>query len=363
MPDESDGSATSDQTSHEEGLKGQKMVIYMPQGAVIVERIDVDEHVQPVEVISKHVSVEEHVQPVSAVIPERTNAEEDQILYRVAKILDVITERTSVKEQVQPVSAVIPEPKNTEENQLLYRMAQLLDVISVRMVASQSTQPTNVTTGVISADEHTSTMAHFLSAPFLEAPNESVDLRSKSHHDDRKWHHIKWTRERHINWMHLVNIIFVGVVVLSALIPTLLLTRFNVSVEIAGSNRSMVGIHRGDLLISKFIPFSKIRVGDVVLLRQKQIGHLRIHQIQSTSTSSVGNLTTFTTDSNNGGGTAGPYVLDASSDVSHLTRVIPGIGNLTPILSSAFLRIGGGFLLLILNLIVYIRRRRGVNGN
>ena len=67
MPDESDGSAASAQNLREDGLKGQKMVIYMPQGAVIVERIDVDEHVQPVEVISKHANSDEHVQPVGAV--------------------------------------------------------------------------------------------------------------------------------------------------------------------------------------------------------------------------------------------------------------------------------------------------------
>ena len=132
MPDEIPASA---QTSPEDGPQGQKMTIYMPQGAVIIERTGAEEYAElQGAVISENqrtlpITANEQVQSAGAVIniyaandqsrgvnegPQpvgttgRANTDEQQALYRIAKILDGITERATVNEEPpQPVGAFI----------------------------------------------------------------------------------------------------------------------------------------------------------------------------------------------------------------------------------------------------------------
>ena len=103
MPDEIPASA---QTPRTDGQQSQKMVIYMPEGAVIIERTGAEEHAHSAgDVIPEQTNVHEQAQPMGAT-SERTNIDEQQVLYRIAKILDGITERMSVNQLAQAVGAI-----------------------------------------------------------------------------------------------------------------------------------------------------------------------------------------------------------------------------------------------------------------
>ena len=351
MPDESDGGAKSAHTSHPDGLKGQKMVIYMPAGAVIVERIDVDEHVQPVEVISKHANSDEYVQPVGAVSPGHTNTEEHQILYRVAKILDVITERTTPDEHSKPVGVA---SRNADELQILFRIAKILDVITERLSLSQDVQSVGVASQLTDAHEQVKSVA--LSQPVA---NDDDNIHGP------KRHHVDWGRRHHVDWMHFINFAFVAYIACVSVIPPVLSAYFDTAVYAATSSIPGATIYRGDLMVSKFVPVSKLNVNDVVLLRDEHTWNLKVRKVQDISTLGGGALTTITTGSDLGAASRNSYTLNSATRIHKVTSVIAGIGSLSIIVTSIFVKIGGGLFILTLNIIVHIRRvrRRSLNAN
>lgn len=323
------------QTTPEDGPKGQKMVIYMPQGAVIIERIDVDEHAQPAVANPERPNMNQQVETVNAMIPKPSNPDEHQLLHRIAEILDGITERAKVNEQVQPLTDEISERTNAAEHQILYRIAEILDVVAERIDVRQPAQPLAV---VI------------------------PEVRRVDDLPEAKAHHINWTKKHPIHWMHLINFLFVAYVAFSLIVPTLLSTFLKTEVYAASSSSSSANVHRGDLMISKLMPVSHLNVNDVVLLRNGHSWNLEVRQVQAISASAAGNTTSITTGSG-GSSNVDSYVLNSATRIHKVTTIIPGIGDLSLALTSLSARIGGYLFLFILNIIVYSRRgrRRHVN--
>ena len=349
MPDEIPASA---QTSPEDGPQGQKMTIYMPQGAVIIERTGAEEHAElQGAVISENqrtlpITANEQVQSAGAVIniyaandqsrgvnegsqpvgpTGRTKTDEQQALYRIAKILDGITERATVNEPPQPVVAIIPEHAKTDEHQILYRIVEILDGITKRMDLNEQAQPVGAPT---------------LERTTVNEPPQPVVAVAPEHASLGNIHRPNghYIRGYHLDWLHAFNIAFIAFIAFVAVVPALLLTYFGIAIYASSSTNMNSSIYQGDLMISELMPVSRLNLGDVVLLRNEHTWDLEVRQVTVASTPSGGDLTTITTETEKGAVSSDSYILNSATPIHKITSVIPKFGDLMIILTSILQR-------------------------
>ena len=326
MPDELPASA---QKSSEDGLKGQKMVIYLPQGAVIIERSDVESHPQPTIAPPERSDVESHPQLAAPLIAERANTREYQMLCRVAELLESIAVRMGVSEDTQSVGVT----------------TERIDIVG----------PAQPSQAIIPERAKKDDDAPSLAADIFVL-QEGVDIHAT------KKHHLDWTRKHHINWMHFINFVFVAYIAFTSIAPAILSTYFDREIFAASSSNARANIYRGDLMVSTLVPPSKLKVNDVVLLRNEETWKLEVDQVQAISTSSNGDSITVTTNSSSATGSRS-YATNSPTRIHEITSIISGIGDLSIVLASVFTKIVVYTSLFIVNIIVYMlrARRRRIN--
>lgn len=226
---------------------------------------------------------------------------------------------------------VIIERTNSEEHQILNRIVEILDVITERLGADQHAQRT-----------------------------DSVITESNQfgHAQISKGHHLVGLKGHHLDWMHVINVAFVAYIAFVAIVPAVLSTFFGAAVYAATSNSPGASIHRGDLMVAKIMPVSKMQVDDVLLLRNEFTWNFDVRQVRAISTSSNGDLTTITTESNADATSSDTYTLKSTTSIHKIESIIPKIGDSSIILTSIYMKIGGGLFLLMLNIIAHFRRVR-----
>ncbi|MDP1720152.1 MAG: hypothetical protein Q8L08_04025 [Candidatus Nanopelagicaceae bacterium] len=165
-------------------------------------------------------------------------------------------------------------------------------------------------------------------------------------------------REQGLDWLHTFNMLFIAFIALVALFPTMLSTYFGTAVYASSSSSVQTSIYRGDLMVSKIVPASTLKVGDVLLLRNEFSWDFEVRQVTVSSTASGGDLTTIATETEVGATSSDSYTLDSATRVHKITSVIPKLGDATIILTSIPAKIGIGISLLALNVIVHVRRTR-----
>ncbi|HEY3293613.1 MAG TPA: hypothetical protein VGJ85_08335, partial [Candidatus Nanopelagicaceae bacterium] len=115
-------------------------------------------------------------------------------------------------------------------------------------------------------------------------------------------------------------------------------------------------IAKGDLMVCTELPASKLKINDVLLVRDGNSWHLDARQVTSVATN--GSLTTVTTGSTGGTAIDKTYVLPNDSGSYKVSRVIPKLGYVPIVLSSIYVKVLTGLFILTMNLSVHFRRLR-----
>lgn len=164
-------------------------------------------------------------------------------------------------------------------------------------------------------------------------------------------------RRRHkIDWVHSLNIAFASFVALVSIAPWIITVVFGISYFGAKMDIPAMGVHRGDLIVSHILPVDRVVVGDVILLRNDNTWNLQLREVISIAT--TGKSTTITTSGSQSASASNVIHFNNASKVRHGTSVIPFFGYFYLFLTSIALEAFVVASVLILNVVVYFRRRR-----
>jgi hypothetical protein len=309
--------------------KGQMLVIYLPEGSVIVDRTDVNLSTAP-QAILEHImpkAEEKVVEPVveEAPVQQMQPTLQEVVQLAVAEVMR-ITEKASTPIQRERPAAPIQKEQPT--------VAQI--------------PQTNVNESAPFSDY----AVPFTEYPAPAAKNSAPTLAPAT----TLARQVRVRRRRKINWVHGVNTVLVGYLLLAAIVPAVLSSAFGTAVYASQITRSGVLIAKGDLMVCKELPASQLQVNDVLLVRDGNSWRLDARQVTSNVT--TGALSTVTTSSTGGAAVDETYVLAKDARSYQVTRVIPKLGYVAILFSSIYVKVLGGLFILILNLIVHIRRSR-----
>jgi hypothetical protein len=299
--------------------KGQMLVIYLPEGSVIVDRTDM--HLS-----SAREAIDEHVAPKSEPVP-----------------VEPIAERAA-PQQLQPTLQ--------EVVQLAVQEVLLITGHS----ASQAPKEALPSAEASSLEGKASDAFADYPAP---APKNAVPVTAAPtvrHSAQTGARRVYVRRRRKINWVHGINTFLVIYLLLVAIVPAVLSSAFGVAIYASKTSRPGALIAKGDLMVCTELPASKLKANDVLLVRDGNSWRLDARQV--TSNTINGGISTITTASTGGVAIDKTYVVPQNSGSYVVSRVIPKLGYAAIILSSTYAKVIGGLFILILNLTVHYRRSR-----
>ncbi len=320
-------------TPNLEDKKGQMLVIYLPEGSVIVDRSDIQLSSAPAAIV-------EQIAPRAEAIAPKTE---------------------SVAAKAEPIAAK-PETENAASQQLqptLQEVVQLAVQEVLQITGHSANQAPKVEAPIAEVPrtvEKASDAFADYPAPALKSatPAPAASTSTAPAYKGARRVHVR--RRRRINWVHGVNTILVAYLLLVAIVPAVLSSAFGVAVYASKVPHPGALIARGDLMVCKVLPASKLAVNDVLLVRDGNSWRLDARQV--TSNTSNGGLSTITTASTGGVALDKTYVVASDSGSYLVSRVIPKLGYVAIVLSSFYAKVLGGLFILILNLTVHFRRSR-----
>ena len=315
----------SGQVRPEDEAQGQKMTIYMPQGAVIIERSELE---PPAEVSPQPISEEAPVSP-------KTGVDSVQSL---GAVINIYTgdDSHSVKEQGNSKALATNSPP-VNEQQVLLRISEMLDVITKRL--DYEAQPANSVNTSTHADE----------------ASEKKSAISPVGHDVEK--HIA-PDGYHFDWMHAFNLMYLFVILSVLLIPTGIQSLLGTKVIPALTSYEVAGIQRGDLLIAEEVRASTLVVGDVLSLHNAFAGTSEVLQVSQISGPGDNGVMTFTIPPRVGQNLALSYSVDQNLVIHKVVKSVPTLGTVKMLLDSFYVQFFVGLAVILLNVIVHFRRHR-----
>lgn len=201
--------------------KGQMLVIYLPEGSVIVDRTDVSLADLPKTVIQQNIE-----ESIVALAPT-------QVVVQAA---------------VEPTPQVPVQPSVQE---------------IVRLVVQEMLH----TTGQVPVQAN------------VQAPAKIATPTPKHSHRP----HLP--KRRKINWAHGINTAFVLYITLVAIVPAVMTSAFGIGIYASKIAHPGASISKGDLMISELIPAPDIKVNDVLLVRDSNTWFLDVRQVSSNTSS------------------------------------------------------------------------------
>lgn len=316
----------SSQKKSEDENQGQRMTIYMPPGAVIIERSDLDE---PTEVVATQIQPEE---------PKTSPEHGKESLQSYGSVINIYTgdEARGIKQQnLSEIPTIENAPMN--EQQALLRISEMLDVISKRLDHDGPPTPA------------------FIRSTY---PEEVIEKKRAVVREDRQLNEKYVAVGFHFDWMHAFNIIYISLILFSMLLPAALHTFFDTEVSSASKNYEVVGIQRGDLLITEPVSASTLVVGDFVSLHDAFSGTSEMIQVSEISAPGVNGEVTIAISPQAGSALGLSYAVDGNLLVDRITKSIPALGNVIIILGSIYVQFLVAAFVIILNIVVHTRRRR-----
>lgn len=320
MTNDSDDSLASPQTAPEDGSKGQRLILYIPHGAVIVERIGSNESGEQITAVDGHPKNDEQSSAVN------------------------VANNSAGRPIERNEGPVAETGKSSAELNLMYQIAQTLDQITKRM--GQGNQ-----LGI------TATPAGF-SEPFIDSEQELLPVQDDAAVQQTP---VECKKEHHIHWMHTVNVSFVAFITILALLPGTLATFFGVSLYSAHRSNFAGAIHKGDLMITRLTPISQLRTDDLILVRQSSTWTPEVRKVKQISATSNGLSTSITSETDKGVSSSSTISNNSNSIAHKVTRVVPSAGTIQDALNSIYVRVGIGLFLLSLNLFGNVRRRARIH--
>ena len=320
----------SGQVRPEDEAQGQKMTIYMPQGAVIIERSELE---PPAELSPELVSEEAPVSP-------KTGVDSVQSL---GAVINIYTgdDSHSVKEQSHS-KALTAGSAPMNEQQVLLRISEMLDVITKRLDHNdqpivQSAPPTDS----VIRDTHSDVVSSKKEAISQVAPDVEKHIVHVGYHFD---------------WLHAFNILYVSVVLSVLLIPAGLQSILGTTVTPALASYEVAGILGGDLLIAEDVRASTLVAGDVLSLYNAFTGTSEVLQVSQISGPGDNGVMTFSIPPRVGQNLALAYSVDQNLVIHKVVKSVPTLGTVKMLLDSFYLQFFVGLAVILLNVIVHFRR-------
>lgn len=313
--------------------KGQMLVIYLPEGSVIVDRTDTHLASAPQAVIEQ-------------ALPKAEPAPIEPVVEKVAP------------QQLQPTLQEVVQLAVQEVLQITGHLANK----APRAEAPVSEAPRAVERDSSPAPEKASLVENESDAfadypaPASKNPVPTNTIPTVTPHASRGARRVHVRRRRRVNWVHGVNTFLVVYLLLVAIVPAVLSSAFGMAIYASKSSHPGALIASGDLMVSMVMPASQLKVNDVLLVRDWNLWQLDARQV--TSNTSSGALSTITTASTGGTAIDKTYVMPKNSGSYVVSRVIPKLGYVPIVLSSSVAKVLGGLFVLALNLTVHYRRSR-----
>lgn len=322
----------SGQVRPEDEAQGQKMTIYMPQGAVIIERSELE---PPAGSATQTPSEEESVSPKAG----------NESVQSLGAVINIYTGDDShgVKEQSHS-KALASDSANMNEQQVLLRISEMLDVISKRLDHDgqpivQSAQPTD---SVIRSTN----------------PDEEIEKKSAIVRDDQNVEENSVLIGYHFDWMHAFNVMYISVILFTLLLPTGLHSLFKMEVIPALTSYEVAGIQRGDLLITEETHASALVVGDVLSLHDAFLGTSEVIQVSQISAPGDNGVMTIAIPPRVGQTLSLSYTVDGDLEVYRVVKSVPTLGAAKMLLDSFYVQFLVGASIILLNAVVHFRRHR-----
>lgn len=293
--------------------KGQMLVIYLPEGSVIVDRTDIDPQVAPQAVI-------EHVAP------------------KVEQKVDEPVVEEAPAQQLQPT---------------LQEVVALV-VAEVMQITGQASKPIQNEQPIVAkvAEEKLEQAVPFTDypAPATNPPTEHVASFP------RLGRRVHVRRRRRLNWVSGINTALAAYLVIATMLPPILSSEFGLAIYASKIAHPDVLIAQGDLMVAHSITSSSVKVNDVLLVRDSNSWRLDARKVISNiSNNGVSTITAATTGAV---ATQDTYLFANNALAHEITRVIPKLGYVPMVLSSTIVKVIGGLSILFLNLWVHFRRSR-----
>ncbi len=234
-----DEDMTNPAPSHSENVpdltdkKGQMLVIYLPEGSVIVDRTDINLSTAPKTVIEQAEAKAEPVKQVENVIPQPLQPTLQEVVQlAVQEALQITGHAAKETPQVVTPAPVVETPANS----------------------------------------------HFGSP----APQGAQRV------------HVR--RRRKLNWVHGINTLLVVYLLMVAIVPAILSSAFGTAIYASKVAHPGALIAKGDLMVCTELPASQLKVNDVLLVRDGNSWRLDARQVTSVTTSNdLSTITTAST--------------------------------------------------------------------
>ncbi len=223
MTDESTPQAASSHPENAPDLtdkKGQMLVIYLPEGSVIVDRTDINLSSAPKAVVEQVETKAEPANEVEKVIPQPLQPTLEEV----------------VQLAVQEVLKITGHPQGET------RKAE---------------------------------------APVPVAERQAAIAQ---HPEPRGAHRVHVRRRRKLNWVHGVNTLLVAYLLMVAIVPAVLSSAFGMAIYASKAAYPGALIAKGDLMVSTILPASQLKVNDVLLVRDGNSWRLDARQVTSVTT-------------------------------------------------------------------------------
>lgn len=316
----------SSQMKPEDDSQGQRMTIYMPPGAVIVERSEFE---APTDISATQNQSEE---------PQVSSKVGNESVQSLGSVINIYTGDDSRGTKQQSYSQVPTiENGNLNEQQVLLRISQTLDLISRRLDHDGPPAPAFIR----------STM-----------PEEVIEKKPTIVLEDRR------VEEKYVgigfqfDWMHAFNLIYISLILFSILLPAGLSSILKMEAIAATTSYEAAGIQRGDLLISKQASASALVANDFVSIHDTFSGTSKMIQVSEISTPGVNGEVTIAVSAQAGQALSTSYTVDGNLRVNKVERSVPKLGYVNMIFGSFYVQFFVAALVIILNYVVHTRRHR-----
>ena len=326
----------SGQVRPEDEAQGQKMTIYMPQGAVIIERSELE---PPAELSHRLISEEAPAPPKVGV---------DSVQSQGA-VINIYTGDDSHSVGEQSHSKVLAtDSAYMTDQQVLLRINEMLDVITKRL--DHNGKPTDsVDTGTLSDEESDKKAA---------VPQVGHEVEKQIAPDGHEVEKQIAPNGYLFDWMHAFNLMYLFIVLLVPILPTGLQSLFGVKIIPALISYEAAGIQRGDLLIAEEVRASSLVAGDILSLHNAFAGTSEVLQVIQISGPGDNGIMIFTIPPRVDQNLALSYSVDRDLVIHKVVKMVPTFGTVKMFLESFYVQFYVGLSVILLNVIVHFRRHR-----
>ena len=318
----------SGQVRPEDEAQGQKMTIYMPQGAVIIERTELEAPTEP------------STQLVPEEVPVQLKTGVDSV-QSLGAVINIYTgdDSHSAKEQGNTKALTTNSPP-VNEQQVLLRISEMLDVITKRL--DHDVNPADAVNSGTYSDEVSD----------KKGAISQVGHGVENHSDPVGYH---------FDWIHAFNLMYIFVILFVLLIPTGLQSLLGTKIIPASTSYEVAGIQRGDLLIAEEVRASTLVIGDVLSLHNAFAGTSEVLQVSQISGPGDNGVMTFTIPPRVGQNLALSYSVDRDLVIYKVVKSVPTLGTVKMLLDSFYVQFFVGLAVILLNVIVHFLRHRRYN--